>query len=762
MLKGLYKKIFPHRTFGTLYGVVLVTTLILVLFGSGVEIVFAEADPLSQFLGSAVDLFFKPIATFIFVVAITVGGMFIGIGGLALDLTLQWFVVGMGGWFSGDFGLGVVELWKLVRDIFNILFIYSFVYLGIRTILNADSASTQRALGYLLVAAVLINFSLFVTQAIVDFSNIAATQIYNQIIYGAGGADGVTRGGLIGSGSSGFEHARFEPWSIAGAFLNIAAVTTFFGGANSMISAEFSSIKILTYSIFLMFFFIIAGFTFLIAAIRLIYRFVALLMYMVFSPAMFLGWILPNFASQSSKWWDGFLKNAFYAPAFLFLIYMSLLLMQRMRTILIPENPDYTALFKGGAMTMGEFGIIIFFAMMIGLVYASVKVGDLMSVAGMNASKKLTGTLYSNTLGRAVKKWGVGTFDALDHAAEGEGNGLKKGAARVTRFLAGGELGRSRLDKLSKFTAGGVSYEDIEKANKERSKRAAAGNAAAGLQRAIVAGTKAPEGAAGNEARIKMESEIAGASVSDLVKLAQSDADFELLKEIAGKLPEKKFESMLDSDDLTPQQKAALDKARKSHTEEIIKSTAEGNLQKGISGASADALNALDYKALTDNAFYLQSDQLDKLENKWGSGEKIRALKDARTKQFEAAFAEGEAGVARILESRKGEKEMAKLPTDLFTKHLKAFVAYTSSDSAKVKMSGGLLKNIASDSKLSGDQKKALGMAVWNAFASKDGGVPDDVTNFFRSGMGAEFGVNPEKLNSEKNKSKGPTFDQSV
>jgi len=626
-------------------------------------------DNIGGAVGGAVEAtVLKPIATALFYFAISIGGMFVGIGGLALDLSIQMLVVEMGNFF-GDAGLGggVIELWKIVRDMFNIVFIFSFIYLGIRTILNSDSASTQRALGYLLVAALLINFSLYITQAIVDFSNIAATQIYNQIVYGGSGAEGVSGGGLFGTQGANTANMQFAPWSIAGSFLSATNITTFFGGSGTILAADFTSVKILVYAVFMMIFFIITGFVFLIAAIRIIARFIALIIYMVFSPAMFLGWILPKFAAQSSKWWGGFLKNAFFAPAFLFLVYMSLLLMGRLRTQLMGETGDFMAILKGGTMQVSEFEIILFFLMMIGLMYASVKVGDLMSVAGAKSSVKfvdglrnnMQGMLYRNTVGKGLDRFGVGAMDRLDRAAEG---GNK--AARLTRTVLGGESTRKALEKASNYGAGGTGKSDAEKMDKERASRASRSAAVDKIGDAIKSGSAirniyGPKTPAQEAAIRNMERTLRDASNPQLLEIADSKEGQKMLIGIAGSLSPGQVKALVESDKVT-------DKFREDFYKERSKQI-ETRVGTDFGGANKSDLNVLgpDTLAKPEVAINLSEKQIDALDfTDIDKGNIKQIRKDSLRKVVEDGATIGTIDTASLL--KKKPEFIADLPKEVF------------------------------------------------------------------------------------------------
>lgn len=686
------------------------------------------------------------LADLIYNVCIMIGGLFVGIGGLALDLSIQFLIIGMGDFFGGKFGTfgqGVIEMWKVIRDLLNIFFIFGFIYIGIRTILDADESSTRKALGYLIIAALFINFSLYITGAVIDFSNIAATQIYKVIISNT--ADGAAQPISLKVATA------IDGDGIAGAFVNISNISSFFGGSKP----ELNAFQTIAFSIFMLIFFIFAGFIFLIAAIRIMIRFVALTLYMIFSPVMFLGWILPSFSKYSEKWRSGLISNSFYAPVFLFLIYIALFLMARLKTLLFADTPaDYTAVFKGGKAGGTEFLIFIFFGMMIAFIYAAMRVGDTMSVAGAKASSKLVGELqgqvYRNTVGKSIRKIGLGTYDRLDKAAADGHVG-----ARITRSLIGGEPTRHAIEKASNYGAGGKGLADIEKEEKGRKARLrevaekdAVKKAAKELKSSIETGTAT---GADDNARIKLESSLNDASTADLVKLADDTEGKELLKKVIGSLPDKKVDGIMASTDLSPEYKGTLGKARAESVANILRTsgtlssgapqTEEQKLQEGLKSATADQLNAIDFEMLSnpDNIIYTQSGQLDKLESKWGD-EKMRLFKKKRNDAITAAFA---TDPALIIKSRKGDKEIAKLPTDIFKGGNRTLLLDELYSSGK--LTGGLMQNIAADSGLNGTDKKEFGAALRARFYNKATGIHDystvkDVEKFLDSAAGAAFG----------------------
>lgn len=240
----------------------------------------------------------------LFGIITTLTGWLLWVGGMLLDYGINTFVINFGTIFTtGGVGLAVDELWVLVRDLFNILFIFGLVYIGFKMILNSDDSQTKKTLVSLIIAALLINFSLFITKFVVDFTNILASEIAT---------------------------AGFDEVDLGNGMTGVAVGDTFFrlmGVSKLVLSAPPEAMKNNTspwsYIFGIGIINIVGAFAFGVGGIMLIIRFIALSVYMVLSPFMFLGFIFPGFANMSSKYWSGFLKQSFYAPVYIIMIFFA-------------------------------------------------------------------------------------------------------------------------------------------------------------------------------------------------------------------------------------------------------------------------------------------------------------------------------------------------------------------------------------------------------------------------------------------------------
>ena len=310
---------------------------------------------------------------------VAVFGTLVYLAGQLLDVAVETYTVGFANQFINlGLGFAVNNLWETVRDIFNLTFIFGLVYIGFKMILNTGDTNARRMLVHIILAALLVNFSLFFTKFVIDFSNIAAAQIA-QGFY--------VQGQTVGT-----------QYQISDKFVHIVGISSVYKddlqSAQNLAEGKASGF---TYIFFTMIMFIIMAFVFLAGAILLMIRFVVLNLYMILSPIMFLGWVFPALSSYSEKYWSSFLSRAFFAPAYLLMLYFAFIVMQQYSG-LINSRGSFRELFSGQdeASLLGTFATTVpFFAMMciflIAAVVVAQKMGGDMANFVISASKKTTG-----------------------------------------------------------------------------------------------------------------------------------------------------------------------------------------------------------------------------------------------------------------------------------------------------------------------------------------------------------------------------------
>ena len=231
-------------------------------------------------------------------------GSLAALAGILLDLSISKYIFEFGDLYStGGWGSAVDTAWLSIRDFFNITFIFGMVYLGFQMILNSDDSQTKKWLISLIMAAVLVNFSLYITKFVIDISNSLASEII----------------------STAFINEDTGEVDVSESFMDSMGLTSLF---DQVPDKEVIGESAAGYVFGAMIIFIVMMFVFGAGAILLTIRFVVLLLYMVFSPFMFIGWVFPQLKKYTDQYWSGFLGRAFFAPIYLLLLYVSLSIIQ--------------------------------------------------------------------------------------------------------------------------------------------------------------------------------------------------------------------------------------------------------------------------------------------------------------------------------------------------------------------------------------------------------------------------------------------------
>lgn len=481
-------------------------------------------------------------------IGIGVGGFFAGFGGLLFDKAINLLVLGMGDLFVNQ-GLGsvITDIWTMIRDLFNILFIFTLVYIGLRTIFDSDDSHTKKMLGMLIAAALLINFSLYIAKVVVDISNFTAVQIYQ-----------TTTGGLSGEYLIEGEFVTAQA-SISGAYMQVLNVSTWF----STNPQEWDFGDVFVYSVMAMIFLMFLGFVLAYGALMITARFIAIIFYLMFSPFMFLGWILPQFKPFATKWWKGFLGYSFFAPVYIFMLYIGLYALQQIKSG-FGEDATFGAAFGGGGQqTVNTFSIFLLFAIGTGFLIGATKVAGVMSQGGAalgmgfadNASKKLTTGLGAAGVraggagvGRVVSG-GMGMYHKRNL------NKIDESDAKRGRTTAVSRTRRAWAEKgLNKKYGSPSSRKERDDATKTGDARASRGAAVNTLRASLEAGGSGAVKALDN------------ATGAQLEQLAQNETGRGLLVTHAEHLSKEKVKTLVNSKEEGITDKFRTDLASKHKT----------------------------------------------------------------------------------------------------------------------------------------------------------------------------------------------------
>lgn len=369
----------------------------------------------------------------------------------------------------------VSEGWKIVRDIANIAFIFALLYIAVSIILDVGGHDVKKSLARLILIAIVINFSFFFTNMIIDVGNILARAFYQSIeirnetnagegykSMSVGILENINPQGILSSDIFAPDYSEVE----AENFQDNDVVDE--KGTRKPPGHGYLVLIILVATAINLF----LAYVFFSVAIFLIARVLGLWILIIFSPVAFLSVGIPfklgNFGW--SEWFKQLTNLAFLAPVFMFFFYLivkftgvafssfdftsgQLSVTQKIMGILIPlfAISMLMKIAKDKAKEMsGQFGDVVVGALKKG---AMVAAGG--AALGIGATAALGGAALRGSVGRLAssrlksekyKDWasksrfGRFTTEKFKGVA---GSGMDLRNSKVSKFVGGkvGQLG---------------------------------------------------------------------------------------------------------------------------------------------------------------------------------------------------------------------------------------------------------------------------------------------------------------------------------
>ena len=238
----------------------------------------------------------------------------VALGGFLLDLAL---------YITSRFGFTKSEIvqagWTTVRDLANMFFSVVLLVIAFATILRVETYGMKQVLWRLVVAALLINFSLVIAGVIIDASNVL-TKFFLSTSPTRGNNASLIGNTISNTLLKNMEMAKFwKPSEDAG-----ESVT----GAGKVGGPTFT--KVIVNTVLGIVVMIITGFVLFAAGILFYIRMVVLWILLIFAPLAWLSMILPGTRSMVwDKWWHNFIKYVIFAPVYAFFLYLTMFISQK-------------------------------------------------------------------------------------------------------------------------------------------------------------------------------------------------------------------------------------------------------------------------------------------------------------------------------------------------------------------------------------------------------------------------------------------------
>lgn len=302
--------------------------------------------------------------------------------------------------------------WDITKGLVNLFFVLILLIIAFATILRIESYGLKTLLPKLIMTALLVNFSLVIAGAIIDFSQV----ISNFFIEAGAGteqegtfdlalrlADGLNLYMWQEVPEGTWEQQKVDP--ILGSIIS---------GLGSIV-------------------FILGGIVaFSLIAFLLIIRIMVLWFLIILAPLAWLAWILPNTASMWNKWWHEFLRWAFLAPILAFFIYLALFTVATGGAAKLAESG-----FTPQPWLKGMILLILNYVFLLFLLFGGLITANKMSFYGANGAMAV-GKWFGKGAAGIVDRW------AAQRRVPGVGL-LGKGLSKL-----GGAFGETRLGKRLK------------------------------------------------------------------------------------------------------------------------------------------------------------------------------------------------------------------------------------------------------------------------------------------------------------------------
>ncbi|MES2930620.1 MAG: hypothetical protein V4665_02450 [Patescibacteria group bacterium] len=347
----------------------------------------------------------------------------------------------------------VVEGWGIVRDFCNMFFIFVLLYIAFSTILNIHGFKTKEMVVNVVIIGLLINFSLFAAQLVVDSSNILARVFYNSSAINIdiikNGNDGWTSGGIYLYDTGEEDQIQLSA-AIVGKINPAVIITEANKPSIIQEGTDGKQTEIGTGTWFLVTILaiiinVVGIAVFLSVGLVFIARVIGIWIYMIMAPLAFFSYTVPKMQGIDmigwKKWWPELLSMSFLAPIFIFFLYLILRFIETGLGLLDTSKKDGLAF---------VIAVIVPFAFIMILMTKAKKIAQKMSgefgqgiVGGIAAASALTlgaGAIGAKVLGKRLIGGTMGMVSRGDTATQ------KYEAAQQHAKMTGD---KSMLNKLS-------------------------------------------------------------------------------------------------------------------------------------------------------------------------------------------------------------------------------------------------------------------------------------------------------------------------
>lgn len=332
--------------------------------------------------------------------------------------------------------------WTQVRDLTNMAFIFILVYVAFSIMLSANTREMSRTLAYVVVVALIINFSFFFTRVVIDAGNILAIQFYNSIQTGTvedmTGQEGVV--GFVSNWLGPNPNAK----DLTASIMNATGVQTILKKEAFDFAVQNGEwlTPVITFTLVYVFLGIalaVLAAIFLVVGIKFMIRIVILWLTIIAAPLALALWTMQGTKKYFTEWFRALITYALYPAIFLFIF----LIITNFANGISSNAPNVAG---AGIDAIGQIiaQVLIRLGFIIIMLYLALKASATISAMSgsyaQNISRNIggrvlstTGFLGRRTLGAGAYAFSRSTTGRSMAASGGVGRTLWRGASRMGR-----------------------------------------------------------------------------------------------------------------------------------------------------------------------------------------------------------------------------------------------------------------------------------------------------------------------------------------
>ncbi|MFA6494779.1 MAG: hypothetical protein WC246_00200 [Candidatus Paceibacterota bacterium] len=333
----------------------------------------------------------------------------------------------------------ILQGWSMFRDLANLGFVLGIIIIAFATIFRWKNYSASQILWKLIVAALLVNFSLAIISPFLVVSQNFSDYYLTAIAGGTGSGTGSAGDMALIAAEKTVSALNPLVYTNASSTAMDKIKTFFFSSAASDISDTITALV----GIFIQ---VIIFMTLLSFAIILLVRYFFVAFLMMLSPIVWLLWIFPTTQKHWKSWWDEFIKWMIFPPAVLFFLNLSMQLYASINGVGgRAQDPGFSG-FMSALTTKG--GDVVS-----GMPFSNI-VGSLMAVAmlmgGMMVASKIGVYGGQMATGSAKKVADYTKGKAKEYGTRGANRAYNAGGDKSMRAKLQGGLNKAGSTTLGK------------------------------------------------------------------------------------------------------------------------------------------------------------------------------------------------------------------------------------------------------------------------------------------------------------------------